>query len=73
MPEATVAVLSPHKLRHARARRMLDAGWDLAAVQAVLDHANIATTSVYLDDDEQARLHALRAQSRPAPDAKRSS
>lgn len=65
VPEATVAALSPHKLRHARARRMLDAGWDLAAVQAVLDHTNIATTSVYLEDDEQARLHALRAQSRP--------
>lgn len=73
VPEATIAVLSPHKLRHARARRMLDAGWDLAAVQAVLDHANIATTSVYLEDDEQARLHALRAQSRAAPEAKRSS
>jgi site-specific recombinase XerD len=41
---------------------MLDEGWDLAAVQAVLDHANIATTSIYLEDDEQARLRALRAQ-----------
>lgn len=63
VPEETVAVLSPHKLRHSRARRMLDAGWNLAAVQAVLDHTNIATTSVYLEHDEQTRLHALRAQS----------
>jgi integrase/recombinase XerD len=63
LPSEVVAALSPHKLRHARARRMLDAGWDLAALPAVLDHANIATTSVYLEDDEQARLHALRAQS----------
>ena len=40
---------------------MLDEGWDLAAVQAVLDHANLATTSIYLEDDEQARLSVLRA------------
>ena len=53
--------LSPHQLRHTRARRMLDEGWDLAAVQAVLDHANIATTSVYLADDERERLRTLRA------------
>ncbi len=52
--------LSPHQLRHTRARRMLDEGWDLAAVQAVLDHANIATTSVYLADDERERLRTLR-------------
>jgi site-specific recombinase XerD len=53
--------LSPHQLRHTRARRMLDEGWDLAAVQSVLDHANIATTSVYLADDERERLRTLRA------------
>jgi site-specific recombinase XerD len=62
LPHAVRRVISPHKLRHSRARRMLDAAWDLAAVQAVLDHANIATTSIYLEDDEQARLRALRAQ-----------
>jgi integrase/recombinase XerD len=62
LPHAVRKLISPHKLRHSRARRMLDEGWDLAAVQAVLDHANIATTSIYLEDDEQARLRALRAQ-----------
>jgi integrase/recombinase XerD len=62
LPHAVGKIISPHKLRHSRARRMLDEGWDLAAVQAVLDHANIATTSIYLEDDEQARLRALRAQ-----------
>jgi integrase/recombinase XerD len=62
LPHGVRKVISPHKLRHSRARRILDEGWDLATVQAVLDHANIATTSIYLEDDEQARLRALRAQ-----------
>jgi integrase/recombinase XerD len=62
LPHVVRQIISPHKLRHSRARRMLDEGWDLAAVQAVLDHANITTTSIYLEDDEQARLRALRAQ-----------
>lgn len=53
--------LSPHQLRLTRAPRMLDDGWDLAAVQAVLDRANIATTSVYLADDERERPRTLRA------------
>lgn len=58
---ATVAALSPHKLRHARARAMLHAGWHIAAVQAVLDHASIQTTQVYVEDAESTRLDTLRA------------
>jgi hypothetical protein len=38
-----VETLTPHKLRHACARTMLHAGWDIAAVQSVLDHAPIQT------------------------------
>jgi site-specific recombinase XerD len=58
---ATVAGLSPHKLRHARARAMLASGWHIAAVQAVLDHASIETTQVYVEDAENVRLDTLRA------------
>lgn len=57
----TIRALTPHKLRHARARAMLHAGWDIAAVQSVLDHASIQTTQVYVEDSEEARLRALRA------------
>ena len=52
--------LSPHKLRHARARAMLAAGWNIAAVQSVLDHASIRTTQIYVEDAELTRLETLR-------------
>lgn len=61
LPSEVVDVLSPHKLRHARARTMLRDGWDIAAVQSVLDHASIQTTQIYVGAPEDARLEALRA------------
>ena len=61
LPLDVVDVLSPHKLRHARARTMLRDGWDIAAVQSVLDHASIQTTQIYVGATETARLSALRA------------
>jgi site-specific recombinase XerD len=63
LSEQTIQKLSAHKLRHARAYYLLKSGKDLATVQAILDHEDIATTSIYIQDDEAARIRALRESS----------
>jgi site-specific recombinase XerD len=39
--------ITPHKLRHAFASRMLERGADLIAVRDALGHASVATTQIY--------------------------
>jgi integrase/recombinase XerD len=65
--------LVPHALRHTAATLLLRAGTDLATVAHILGHADVSTTSIYLDTRDEDATAAIRQHPAARPDRPRMS
>ena len=53
-----VRVLTPHSCRHTYVSQMQALGIDLATIQSIVGHTNVAMTKEYLHVQEQIRVAA---------------
>ncbi len=53
--------VTPHTLRHAFCTHALQAGNDIATVQELLGHADVATTMIYMHGDRARGVSPLDA------------
>lgn len=65
-PSLTSKSVTPHTYRHTTALHLIQSGVDISVVKEWLGHADIKTTSLYIDIDIEMKRKALEAYPPPA-------